>query len=123
MQDYEAARLLISYGLRETAKWAAPPAAVAAAVAAGTSPEFTTPGRPARPAGSSSSSSAHGTPGGLSALNAVAAAGATAAAAIPLCEVAADQVGEVAWWRLQRLKLLQLHDRLEAAVVSRRYSV
>jgi hypothetical protein len=61
MQDYESARLLISYGLRETAKWAAPPASVAAATAAAAAlaPEFATPGRVLRP----SSSSSGATPG------------------------------------------------------------
>jgi hypothetical protein len=64
LQDYESARLLISYGLRETAKWAAPPASVAAATAAAAAaaPEFATPGRVLRPSGSSSSSSG-ATPG------------------------------------------------------------
>jgi hypothetical protein len=63
VQDYESARLLISYGLRETAKWAAPPASMAAATAAAAAaaPEFATPGRVLRPSGSSSSSGA--TPG------------------------------------------------------------
>lgn len=49
---------------------------------------------------------------------------AAAAAAAPgepegadLASLPPGKAEEVAWWRLQRLKLLQLHDRLELAMV------
>lgn len=72
LQDYESARLLISYGLRETAKWAAPPETVAAAAAAAATAgaaagsEFATPVKGARPAAAAASAGPPATPGGLS---------------------------------------------------------
>ncbi|WIA15951.1 hypothetical protein OEZ85_012693 [Tetradesmus obliquus] len=130
--DYESARLLISYGLRETAKWAAPPAAVAAAAAAAAAaaPEFATPGRVLKHSGSSSSSSSSGatpgrvplpSPGGLTGVAAAAGASADGAAA-DLSRLPAAAAAEVGWWRLQRLKLLAAIDRLELAMALNRRS-
>eukprot|EP00879_Flechtneria_rotunda_P020278 GHRR01021326.1.p1 GENE.GHRR01021326.1~~GHRR01021326.1.p1 ORF type:complete len:777 (+),score=379.23 GHRR01021326.1:752-3082(+) len=123
--DYESARSLISYGLRESAKWAAPPpaAAAAAATAASAAPHFATPGRPRGPGGGSSGSSGRAvvppSPEGFTGIAgsvSEATAGVEASAALAL-------TAEVVWWRAQRLKLLQLNDKLETAVAlnCRRY--
>lgn len=92
-QEYESARLLLSYGLRETAKWAAPPPAVAAAGTA---------------ASTASGSGAGGVSGART-------SGETAP---DVAALAPERVTDVCWWRLQRLKLLQQYDRLELSMVS-----
>jgi hypothetical protein len=71
LQDYQSARNLISYGLRETAKHAAPPGNIAAAAAghaaaaAAAGSAFVTPVKGARPVGAAAAAVPPGTPGGL----------------------------------------------------------